>query len=94
MALRVKPTQEELASVYNEAKKSGFFRRKLFGRKADEQEAGRDIGQVMAVNHTGHAAFDASKGAFDTRGLPPQLQNLFDAVEQSLVCQSIAFYFV
>jgi hypothetical protein len=89
MALRVKPTPEELALDDGTKKASGLgnFKRKLFGRRTESEydaTRGRDIGVVMAVEHTGHAAYDAKKGGFDTRGLPPQLQRLFDAVEQAL----------
>jgi hypothetical protein len=90
MALRVKPTPDELARDADSKKASGMgnFRRMLFGRGRTESELdntkGRDIGVVMAVAHTGHAAYDEKKGGFDTRGLPPQLQRLFDAVEQAL----------
>jgi hypothetical protein len=90
MALRVKPTPDELARDAESKKASGMgnFRRMLFGRGRTESELdntkGRDIGVVMAVAHTGHAAYDEKKGGFDTRGLPPQLQRLFDAVEQAL----------
>jgi hypothetical protein len=55
-------------------------------KKKDEEPEliGKEISVVMSVEHTGHAGFDRSKGAFDTRNLPVELQRLFDAVEASL----------
>ena len=59
MALRVEATQEELSSVENEAKKTGFFRRKLFGRKNDAEHEAIDsavldlLEAVTALDMTG-----------------------------------------